>query len=435
VDEKKKTGVIGFLGKAGNKKLLIFSGFVVLVSLVWSVVGFNKKEKTEISHIRSPADAGDNVSGNNMTSEYLRIRDAKTAQDVANAERNGGSVTAPIRPVESINSAMPSSLADGLNEKAPESPRQPVSTPAPPPATLHPPVTRATPDRQETTPVYHEPAMTQQQAQLAAQREAQLVQAMQQQMSRIAPTNPVKAEVISFQNSGNQIGGRAGTNGNGGGMSGEASKVNNVADNSTKPAPAASSGQPHGRFGMPAPGTIFYSRILGEVNSDTPGPVLAEVLQGPFVNSRLLGSFKSTPNGVVLSFSTMTVPYKDEDGNPQTEVMNIKAVAVDTTHLGTAIASDINNHMLLNLGMAFGTAFLQGLGMAAQESGSYAAMGPYGTTIANPVLSVPGEAMMAVGSGAATAGQIFQNIYGNKPPTITVNADTPFGLLFLGQGS
>jgi len=444
VDEKKKTGVMGFLGKAGNKKLLIFSGFVVLVSLVWSVVGFNKKEKPEISHIRSPADAGNNVSGNNMTSEYLRIRDAKTAQDVAIAERNGGSVTAPIRPVESINSAMPSSLADGLNEKAPESPRQPVATPAPLPATPHPPVTRITPDRQETTPVYHEPAMTQQQAQLAAQREAQLVQAMQQQMSRIAPTNPVKAEVISFQNSGNQIGGRdgagsggrAGTNGNGGGMSGGALKANNVADNnSTKPTPAASSGQLHGRFEMPAPGTIFYSRILGEVNSDTPGPVLAEVLQGPFVNSRLLGSFKSTPNGVVLSFSTMTVPYKDEDGNPQTEVMSIKAVAVDTAHLGTAIASDINNHMLLNLGMAFATSFLQGLGMAAQESGSYAAMGPYGTTIANPVLSVPGEAMMAVGSGAATAGQIFQNIYGNKPPTITVNADTPFGLLFLGQGS
>lgn len=452
--DSKKTGLMGFLGKAGNKKLIIFSVSAIFMAVVFSFAGLHKAEKQEVSRIRSPADAGGNIAGDKMTPEYLRIRDRKTAEEVAQAERSGGSATAPIRPVESASSAMPTSLADGLNERAPESPSRPAGTaaqtsasPSPHPP-LNPSLNVAASAQQTAT--YHLPALNEQQAQEKAQREAQLVQAMQQQIGRLAPTNPVKAEIISFQNNSGQAGaagGRGSTGAAGGGASGMAGIAASLAkngaqsgaqDGGTKTASASTSapaGQPAGRFQMPAPGTIFYSRILGEVNSDTPGPVLAEVLQGPFVNARLIGSFKSTPSGLVLSFNTMTVPYTDEDGNPQTEVMSIKTVAVDTSHLGTAIASDINNHLLLNLGMAFGTSFLQGLGMAAQESGSYAAMGPYGTTVANPVLSVPGEAMMALGSGAATAGQIFQNIYGNKPPTIIVNADTPFGLLFLGSGN
>lgn len=441
--DEKKQGIAKFLGGASNKKLLIFSGVVIVAALVFSMFGFQKKEKPEISRLPSAAEAGGNVAGDKMSPEYIRIRDKKTSEDVAIAEHTGGSVTAPIRPVETDNFSSLSSLSDGLNEVAPTETKHQVT----PPVTQstqntmpHAPLAQVKPNQPAEEKLYHSPTPpNEQQAQLAAQREAQLVQSMQQAMTHIAPTNPVKAEIISFQNTATAQPGQAGSNphlgansaGNGGQKLASADSGKGTSDTSTQ----NNTPGKHGRFQLPAPGTIFYSRILGEVNSDTPGPVLAEVLQGPFANARLIGTFKSTPNGLVLSFNTMTVPYTDEDGNPQTEVMSIQSVAVDTSHLGTAIASDINNHLLLNLGMAFGTSFLQGLGMAAQESGSYAAMGPYGTTVANPVLSAPGEAMMALGAGAATAGQIFQNIYGNKPPTIIINADTPFGLLFLTQNN
>lgn len=423
--KEKTSGFKRIIADKGSRKLLIFVGIIILVALAVAFHGGGKKQKAEISRLPSAADAGGNISGDRMSPEYMRIRDEKTAQDIKNARQSGSTVTAPIRPVENPRTAMPTSL-DGLSEQPPERPHPPV-TPRQTQTAPQPPVPQNT---------YVQPrAMSEQEAQQMAQQQMQMVQAMQQQMAKIIPGPPVPAQVIYFQNPNaqdtiNKTGSASRP------MLASLATTQGAANDATKGAtPPVQQTTPNmrSRFQVPAAGTILYSHLIGRVNSDSPGPVLAEVLQGAFSGARLLGSFQTTSSGLILSFNTMTVPYKDEDGADKTEVISIKSVAVDTSHLGTSMETEVNNHLLLNLGMAFGTSFLQGVGQAVAQSGSYAAMGPYGTTVANPVLTLPGEAMMGFGAGAAQAGTIFQNLYGNKPPTITVEADTPFGLLFLGS--
>ncbi len=423
-------------GNRSSKMFIIVAGIVISIAFVWGWIGMHKIEKVETSHLATAGDAGNNVTGDKTTPEYQRIRDEETARDTAIARKTGGTVTPPIRPMQNYSEKLPSSL-DGLDEKGPER------------ANPHPPILpKETAPQQTSTgqqPVYRAQAGLNTQEENALQQERlKLDQAMVQAITKIMPQPPQAAKVVAFKNyQDNSTQTTAG-------QQSEASKTtsalamaqstpsaNSKPDSSLKTADAGAASPSKSKFQTPAPGTILYSQLVGRVNSDSPGPVIGEILDGPYTGARLLGTFQTNQSGsgTVISFNTMVVPYKDDNGEDQTSAVPIKAVAVDTSHLGTSMETYVNNHLLLNIGMAFGTSFLQGIGQAVSQSGSYAMMGPYGTNMANPVLTMPGEIMMGVGAGAAQAGSIFQNLYGNKPPTIIVEAGTPFGLLFLGNGN
>jgi hypothetical protein len=52
--------------------------------------------------------------------------------------------------------------------------------------------------------------------------------------------------------------------------------------------------------------------------------------------------------------------------------------------------------------------------------------------VQNPTLDTRRQLLVGAGAAAGAAGEVIQDIYGNRPPTIIVEAGTPFGLLFLG---
>jgi len=395
----------------GSRRLLVFAGVVITGAAGYAFFG-GSTPAGEKSTVRAAADAGGNVTGDHVTPAYQRVSEQATSEKVAVARATGGTVTAPIRPVVNDNMALPTSL-DG-REEAPDRPRPPVALAAPPVARVQPAQTPA------------QPALDQ--AMISS-----LAQAMAQQMAKLNPAPPVAAQIIYFQR---PQAGAEGTAGQPGVLpaafgQGSAQTAGQSAAGAATAAPAARS-----RYQAPAAGTIVYSRMVGRVNSDTPGPVVAEVLQGAFSGARLLGSFQFSEEGVIISFSSMTVPYRDADGQERTEVMPIKAVAVDTSHLGTAMATDIDRHLFEKVGTAFAMAFMQGLGQAVSQSGSTAVVNPYGgATITNPTLSMQNQMMMAGGTAAGAAGQAIQQIWGNRRTTITVEAETPFGLLFLRTGN
>ena len=47
-------------------------------------------------------------------------------------------------------------------------------------------------------------------------------------------------------------------------------------------------------------GTIEYAQLVLEANTDAPGPVLADIMSGPLAGSKLLGSFTSTDDYLIL---------------------------------------------------------------------------------------------------------------------------------------
>lgn len=400
----------------GNRPLLIFGGVVIVVALAGSYMfgSAPPPPATSVTPSAPPHTASAPGEAAAAPPQYVRSVLTDDQTRVQTARQRGLSATPTLVTGASVD-GLPTSLV-GMDEAPPERPSAPTT---PSPAF---PVPVAAPVAQPQ----------QQQAQTAAPIDNAMVDRMRERLSKLEAPPPVPAEVVHFvdrtqQN--NALGGGAATMSAARGYGAAASAMQQA---SMPQAPMAAQGR-RSRFRTPAAGSILFSQIKSRVNSDTPGPVLGEILQGPFSGARLLGTFAFSERGVVITFNTMSVPYRDENGDEQVEVMPIRAVAVDSANLGTAMATDIDRHILERVAVAAGTSFLQGLGQAVAQSGATALVSPYGTTVANPLLSGSNQLLVAGGAAAGAVGQIAQQYYGNRRTTITVDASTPFGLLFLGN--
>ena len=413
----------GIVATKGSRRLLYFAGAVIAIALVY--VAFGSTRTPDVSRVNTPPQVSTVQGSKPLTpvmSNELKEADAQRAR-LAQANATNGAGAIPTIQIQNT--------ANGLPTVLPGSEDPPVAPPQPPrPAPVAQPAPSLPPQPPRPAPV---PLPATQVVAQGPVIDQALMAAMQRQMSGILkgmdgqPAQTIYFSASNAAAANAQNGAR--TQGGLPGAPGQAQAPAQVA-----PASQASvNGQrPGSRFLAPAAGTILYARLIGRVNSDVPGPVIAEVLQGPFSGSRILGSFQFTEEGVLIAFSTMTVPYTDEvDGTPKSEVMSVHGVAVDTEHLGTAMATDIDRHLLEKIGVGFATSFLSGLGQAVAQSGSSAVVGNGATTVTNPVLSSGKQLLVAGGAAAATAGGIFQQAYGNRRTTVTVEADTPFGLLFL----
>jgi intracellular multiplication protein IcmE len=181
-------------------------------------------------------------------------------------------------------------------------------------------------------------------------------------------------------------------------------------------------------------GTILFASLNTSVDSDQPGPVLATIVAGDFYNTRLLGSIQQTqdvsglnrPESVQLNFTTMSLPDK-------ATTITINAVAIDPDTARTALASDVDHHYMLRYGTMFASAFLQGYGTAITQSGSTTTNFVSGGQTTQLQNLKPWE---EVAAGFGQVGQQWGNQLNqifNRPNTITVNAGTSMGILFLSD--
>lgn len=182
---------------------------------------------------------------------------------------------------------------------------------------------------------------------------------------------------------------------------------------------------------VPLAGKILYAEIVGQANSDSPGPVIAKVLQGEYRGATLVGSFKTTRDALVISFDKMTVETTP-DGEEINDTVSIKAVAVDTKDIGTGLATSVDRHMLSKLTIGFMSAFAQGFGDAVGDKGTTSYDTGNGTiTTRNGDLDTSEQLYSAGGKAISKSGDILQQEFGNRPTTIIVKGGTPIGVLFL----
>jgi intracellular multiplication protein IcmE len=180
----------------------------------------------------------------------------------------------------------------------------------------------------------------------------------------------------------------------------------------------------------PFPGTVLYAEMVSEANSDSPGPVLARIQQGPLTGATLIGQFKAGQESLVIDFRRMSI-VRNEGGRQVNRVVDIEAYAVDADKLGTGLATDVDRHLFQKIALTAATTFVQGLGNAVGQSGSTVTRDQTGTTIAYPTLDTKQQLLVAGGQTAGQIGSIVQREFGNRPTTIKVRAGTPVGILFL----
>ena len=181
---------------------------------------------------------------------------------------------------------------------------------------------------------------------------------------------------------------------------------------------------------LPPSGTVYYGQLITQVNSDSPGPVLAQILQGPFKGSKLIGSFEVGRDTATLRFNEMSIIH-DQFGNLKSQPVSVNAIAVDSRHIGTSLASTVDRHLIEKIGFGFIAGFAQGLGNVLPRVNKTTIESIDGneksiteTTTTRDVL------YSATGQAIADTGTLLFDEFGNRPRTIIIESGTEIGVLF-----
>jgi intracellular multiplication protein IcmE len=176
---------------------------------------------------------------------------------------------------------------------------------------------------------------------------------------------------------------------------------------------------------LPA-GEILYAQMLTEANTDSPGPVLAEIMSGPLKGNRILGTFEEQEELLTLNFDTVVV-----DG----ESISIDAVALDPDTTLPGMATEVDHRYLRRIVLPAAAAFVEGMASAISESGATTVtVSSGGDTTTTEDTSEQGDEQ-EVSAGIEEAGQelreILEDMASDTKIMVKIHAGTPMGILFL----
>jgi len=170
-------------------------------------------------------------------------------------------------------------------------------------------------------------------------------------------------------------------------------------------------------------GTIEYAQLLTEANSDTPGPILAQIVSGPLSGSRVLGTFAVQDEYLVLSFSIVVV---DGISYP------MQGIAVDPKTTSTGMATDVDRRYFSRVVLPAAAAFIEGLGSAIADNGSTSVSVNGDTVIGESEdLDAREEAFKGVEEAASKIGDMLDDKASKTKIMVKVAAGTPMGILFI----
>lgn len=173
-------------------------------------------------------------------------------------------------------------------------------------------------------------------------------------------------------------------------------------------------------------GTIIPAVMVTALDSDNPGPVIADIVAGEFKGGRLIGQMKSTNNQIVIQFNQLSMK-----GHNKT--YSINAFAIDPNTTRTGLASDVNNHYFLRYGLGLAAAFISGYGEAVQNKGTTTTIGPMGNvTQTKGDLNHSEIAESALGKMGQKLGSELDKDT-NRRPTVTVDSGVAVGILFMND--
>lgn len=176
-------------------------------------------------------------------------------------------------------------------------------------------------------------------------------------------------------------------------------------------------------------GTTVPAKLITPLNSDAPGPVLAEITSGPLAGARLIGTMQVAKNSLLVNFSTISKP-----GWPSTYSVGAVGMSVDRS---TALATDVNNHYFQKYTGLLAGSFIEGYGDAMTQQGSVTYLDPTSGGVVRSQDELNGSQISksAQGEVLSTLGRDWQRQTQNVTPTIKVQgkdgADYPLQILFL----
>lgn len=176
------------------------------------------------------------------------------------------------------------------------------------------------------------------------------------------------------------------------------------------------------RVVMPALRWVTGRTVLA-TNTDSGGPVVAEITSGPLAGDRVKGTAQKHEDRLTVTMNELTL----QDG--RTVPVNAMLMAPDSKE--TAVASDVNHHYIPRIVLPTLAAGIQGLGQALALSGSSVFSGPYGASQNYNTFNGGQLAGIAAGTAAGQANQVLQQ-QTPKQSTVNLAAEVDVGIMFLG---
>ena len=181
----------------------------------------------------------------------------------------------------------------------------------------------------------------------------------------------------------------------------------------------------------PLPGNILYAQLISRANSDSPGPIVAEIVQGELAGAKVLGSFTQANDSLIIEFNSISIG-KTLSGKEINKNFPISTVAVETKYIGTGLATSVDRHLFERVAVTFASSFLGRMGELLANQGTVTTVNADGETVTEiPEMTVEEAARASALSGVGEAGTVFNEVYGIRPTTVIVESGTPIGLLFL----
>lgn len=173
--------------------------------------------------------------------------------------------------------------------------------------------------------------------------------------------------------------------------------------------------------------TILHAVLITAINSDEPGPILAEIVTGDLKGSRLIGNFTKAGSNekMVLKFTNISSPMFKS-------TMAIDAYAIDPETARTAIATDVDHHYFAKYGMMLASSFVKAYADAVKSSNTTTTTSVLGSVTETPKgeFSQKDKMIQAIGGvGEAVAKDVEKN--NQVQPTITIDSGTTVGLLIM----
>lgn len=378
------------------KLAIILTGIVVVFGSVLGLAALKSKEPP--AALQPDIKLSDTPNLNSVPGATNNPKYAEAANDANNKkfdfadQRNGTALPSPIKLDDSYKKESDNQLPSAPNAPTP-------GTPTPPP----PPAPQAIPSVHQVAPTAGVPSATALPPPQNLSRQVDLL------VERWAPTGMVmETDYTGVKPPATQPS-TSGTFAQAGGMQ-------QVANQTVGAQPV-----------LIKAGTIMHAVLKTGVNSDEPGPVLAEIISGPYRGASVIGMVTGSnqnAENVVLQFNNLSPQNSDTSIQMQGYAVN-----PDSSNLG--LATDVDHHYLERFGLVFAAAFLQGYGQAVQQSGATAVVNPLGgTTVVNPTTTATQQSKIALGTLGQSMAQAFSKNT-QRPTTIRVAAGTPIGILVM----
>jgi intracellular multiplication protein IcmE len=188
----------------------------------------------------------------------------------------------------------------------------------------------------------------------------------------------------------------------------------------------AATGAPVDKVIVPA-GSIAYAQLLNELNSDIMGPVLVQILSGPFAGGRAIGQVEvknDFSDYMVLTFKTIvldTVSYQ------------VNGIAMDEKTTLTGQATDVEHHYMQRIILPAAAKFIEGFGAAVSQTGTTVTQTAGGGQSTSTPKPDPKESLF---KGLTESTKVVSEMVAKeaeRPITVKIAKGTTMGIFFVDQ--